>query len=241
MPNQFFQFKQFTIYQDHCAMKVCTDSCLFGAWVADYLEQEKNNQQNILDIGTGTGLLALMLAQKTNAIIDAVEIEEAASIQARNNFLASPWSSRLQVYNTPIQLFKTTNPNSYDFIICNPPFFENNLKTDNKLKNLALHSEALTLSELILQIQFHLNLNGQFAILLQFDRSNYFIAEALKLGFHIQVTINVKQTPNHPFFRSMMLFGNNSTSTITKELIIKENNEYTTDFSRLLTDYYLPF
>jgi len=241
MPNQFFQFKQFIVDQNQCAMKVCTDSCLFGAWVADYLEKEKNDQQYILDIGTGTGLLALMLAQKTNANIDAVEIEEAATIQARNNFVASPWSNRLQVYNTPIQLFKTTNPKSYDFIISNPPFFENNLKTDNKLKNLALHSDALTLSELIVQIEFHLKSNGQFAILLPNDRSAYFIDEVQKVGFHIQSSINVKQTPRHPFFRSMMLFGYNTSSTITKEFIIKENNEYTTDFHDLLSAYYLPF
>ena len=149
MPNQFFKFKQFTIDQDQCAMKVCTDSCLFGAWVAEYLEQEKNSLKTILDIGTGTGLLSLMLAQKTTANIDAVEIEEAASLQASNNFLASPWNNRLQVYHAPIQLFKPIHPKSYVFIICNPPFYENNLKTDNQLKNLALHSEALSLANLI--------------------------------------------------------------------------------------------
>ncbi len=241
MPNQYFQFKQFTIDQDQCAMKVCTDSCLFGAWVADYLDQEKNNRQYILDIGTGTGLLALLIAQKTNAHIDAVETEEAASIQASNNFAASPWSKKLQTYNSSFQLFKTTIPNSYDFIISNPPFFENNLKSNNQLKNLALHSNELTLSDLILQIQFHLKLNGQFAILLPFDRSTYFIDKAQKAGFYIQSIINVKQTPKHPFFRSMMLFGYNSSPTITKEIIIKENNEYTTEFRDLLSAYYLPF
>ncbi len=239
MSNQFFQFKQFTIHQDQCAMKVCTDSCLFGAWVADYIEQKKNSSKKILDIGTGTGLLALMLAQKTTAEIDAVEIDRAASLQASNNFVASPWKNRLKIYNTPIQLYKTTN--GYDFIISNPPFFEKNLKTDNQLKNLALHSEALTLLDLIVQIQFHLNPNGQFAILLPYNRSAYFITEAQKLGFDIQALINVKQTQQHPFFRSMMLFGNTAVSTSSKEIIIKENNEYTIDFRRLLSHYYLPF
>lgn len=241
MPNQFFKFKQFTINQDQCAMKVCTDSCLFGAWVAEYLEQEKNSLKTILDIGTGTGLLSLMLAQKTTANIDAVEIEKAASLQASNNFLASPWNNRLQVYHTPIQLFKPINSNSYDFIISNPPFYENNLKTDNQLKNLALHSEALSLANLIAQIQFHLKSNGQFAILLPFNRSDYFITEAQKAGFHIQVIMNVKQTEHHPFFRCMMIFGTQSTSIKSDELFIKAKDEYTTDFRRLLSHYYLPF
>ncbi len=241
MPNHFFQFKQFTVFQDQCAMKVCTDSSLFGAWVADYLEQEKNSSQNILDIGTGTGLLSLMLAQKTTAYMDAVEIEQAAAIQASTNFFNSPWSNNLHVFNEPIQSFKKTIPYTYDFIISNPPFFENNLKTDNELKNIALHSKELTLKDLIQQIKFHLKPTGQFAVLLPYNRNEYFIGEAKKVGFNIQLTINVQQTTKHTFFRSMMLFGNNITSTIIKELIIKENNKYTADFRQLLSHYYLPF
>ena len=241
MPNHFFQFKQFTIYQDKCAMKVCTDACLFGAFVANYIEHKKSSPKNILDIGTGTGLLALMLAQKTIADIDAVEIDQAASMQANNNFVASPWNNRLNIYNTPIQLYKKINGSGYDFIISNPPFFEKSLKSDSQSKNLALHSEALTLSDLIDQIQLHLNPNGQFAILLPYNRRAYFIAKAQKLGFDIHALINVKQTQQHPFFRSMMIFGNSSFSTFSKELIIKENNEYTADFRALLYHYYLPF
>ena len=241
MSNHFFKFKQFTVNQDQCAMKVCTDSCLFGAWVADYLEKEKNDLQHILDIGTGTGLLSLMLAQKTNTNIDAVEIEQTAAMQAATNFSSSPWGNQLHVFNEPIQFFKKTNQSNYDFIISNPPFFENDLKSADQLKNIALHSKALTLKELIQQIKFHLKPNGQFAVLLPFDKSEYFIDEAQQLGFYIQLTTHVKQTPKHAPFRSMMLFGTSPISSVSKEIIIKENNEYTGDFRQLLTHYYLPF
>jgi tRNA1Val (adenine37-N6)-methyltransferase len=103
LPNNFFQFKKFTVRQDKCAMKVCTDSCLFGAWVAHAIEQKEFNPKNILDIGTGTGLLTLMLAQKTNSFIDAVETNSDACTQACENFKASLWNKQLHAF---IQILK---------------------------------------------------------------------------------------------------------------------------------------
>ena len=118
--NSWFQFKQFTVHQDKCAMKVCTDACLFGAWVANKLVQNKITAKNILDIGCGTGLLSLMLAQKTNAVIDSVEIDASAFDQAKQNISLSSWKEKIQLYHNSINNFEPLT--RYDFIICNPPF-----------------------------------------------------------------------------------------------------------------------
>ncbi|MEO8711563.1 MAG: methyltransferase, partial [Parafilimonas sp.] len=172
MPNDYFRFKQFIITQDKCAMKVCTDACLFGAWAAHNPQLEASN---ILDIGTGTGLLSLIYAQKNmHASIDAIEIDEAAVQQARENFEASIWKERLHVYNTSIQQFATSSNKKYDVIICNPPFYENDLKSENKQRNLALHSDALTLEELISDVDLLLGDDGSFFVLLPFHRTKYF-------------------------------------------------------------------
>ena len=157
MANDYFQFKQFLIKQDKCAMKVCTDACLLGAFAANRLPLTVHR---LLDIGTGTGLLSLMLAQRNlNAVIDAVEIDEAAAEQAKENFNNSPWKERLNVHNEPIQKFAKSINKKYDVIICNPPFFENDLKSNDNQRNLALHSAALSLEELISIVGFLLEKN----------------------------------------------------------------------------------
>ena len=138
-------------------MKVCTDACLFGAFVANCLSPIVN----CLDIGTGTGLLSLMLAQETNAQIDAVEIDAAAFQQAKENFKASPWSSRLNIFNTDILHYSTDK--KYDCIISNPPFFEDDLKSFSEGKNIAKHNNALTLAQLLTAINAHLAATGFFA------------------------------------------------------------------------------
>src|SRR5437868_5022622 len=144
MPNNYFQFKQFIIQQDNCAMKVCTDACLFGAYIANELQSIPVN--TILDIGAGTGLLSLMLAQKTTAVIDAVEIDNAAFEQAKENIAASPWKEKINTYHADISTFKTGK--RYEHIISNPPFFEDDLRSNDEKKNFAKHDSSLTLENL---------------------------------------------------------------------------------------------
>jgi tRNA1Val (adenine37-N6)-methyltransferase len=220
-------------------MKVCTDACLLGASVVQKIHDPQSAIRNVLDIGTGTGLLSLMYAQKNpSAIIDAVEIDEAAMQQAKENFEASPWKERLHVYHIPIQQFNTST--RYDLIISNPPFFENDLKSKNTKRNLALHSAELSLEELLNAITTFLKEDGIFALLLPYHRTDQFIHLAAPQSFCLIEKISIKQTPRHNYFRSILLFSKRSTIAKQSEIIIQnENEKYTNDFVSLLKDYYL--
>ncbi|MEO6818788.1 MAG: methyltransferase [Ginsengibacter sp.] len=238
MKNSFFQFKQFIIHQERSSMKVCTDSCLFGAWIARILEDKQIQPTTILDIGTGTGLLSLMLSQKTNASIDAIEINQLSFEDAKANFAVSPWTSRLQAYLIDIKDYQPTN--QYDLIITNPPFFEKDLLSSNSEKNIAKHDAGLTLENLLLNVIRLLKPTGQFAVLLPFNRLKEFISLAEKNELVLQEKMLARQTSDHSFFRGLLLFGKEAKPAVQKEITIKDNdNEYTRDFVRLLGDYYL--
>lgn len=236
MSNNYFQFKQFTVYQDKCAMKVCTDACLFGALLPSYLLKDEHA---VLDIGTGTGLLSLMYAQKnTNAVIDAVEIDKPASEQAKANFTASPWAGRLHIFNTDILSF---NPGKeYDRIISNPPFFEDDLKSPDEPRNNAKHDTALSLMQLLQFAETHLSENGIFAVLLPYHRVNYFIEEAARSCLYLNQQILVKQSGRHDFFRGILFFSRPKAQLPDMEISIKNNEgSYTDAFITALKDYYL--
>lgn len=240
MPNDYFLFKQFLIKQDKCAMKVCTDACLFGAWVAEKIKNSKVKIQNALDVGSGTGLLSLMLAQKNlNAIIDAIEIDEAAAQQARENFEVSPWKERLHVFRSSIQQYAKTANKEYDVVICNPPFYENNLKSDDKKRNVALHSAELKFEELVTIANKLLNDNGNFFILLPYFNTKSFL-QLTESKFALKEKILVKQTPQHNYFRSILWMTKQAVEPAEKEIIIMgSNGEYSDVFKELLKDYYL--
>lgn len=237
MPNNYFSFKQFTVQQDHCAMKVCTDACLLGAWAAEKIAVLPS-VKNILDIGTGTGLLSLMIAQKNATTIDAVELEENAAQQAAGNFSVSPWKERLQVFNTAIDQFDPGK--KYDVIISNPPFFGDDLKSNNAFKNAAKHDSTLTLDELLQQIKRLLKENGTAYILIPFHRINYLEKLASDNGFFINEKLLVKQSVDHGYFRSLLMLSNQPGAVHTKELAIHDAQKlYSDEFTALLKDYYL--
>lgn len=219
-------------------MKVCTDSCLFGAWVANKIEKKVLQPKNILDIGSGTGLLSLMLAQKANAQIDAVEINENSFLQTKENFNESKWGKQLQAFHADIKNW--SSPVKYDLIISNPPFFENDLKSGNPHKNLAKHHDGLNLNELLESITNHLAEDGKFALILPYHRLQSFKEIAGEKRFYLKEEWLIKQTPSHSFFRGLLLFSSQKENFTSKELIIKENEgNYTKDFYELLKDYYL--
>jgi tRNA1Val (adenine37-N6)-methyltransferase len=239
MSNTYFRFRQFTVRQEKCAMKVCTDACLFGAWLA----KKVTNANRMLDIGAGTGLLSLMMAQNTQAIIDAVEIDPDASAQAVDNFNASPWAGRLTVINSSAQEYAASIPDEplYDLIFSNPPFYSNDLKSPDPKRNIALHSDALTLEELAGCAGKMLRSDGFFALIVPSHRSAFAEKIAGENGFHLSAKSQVRQTEQHTFFRTMYLFckaPQNRTST--SEIVIKDNNQkYSQEFSTMMEDYYL--
>lgn len=218
-------------------MKVCTDACLFGAWVAQVASTHLPIK-NVLDIGTGTGLLALMVAQKNNAIIDGIEIDEAAADQALQNIKASPWSNRINIYNKPVQNFLPIK--KYELIISNPPFFEGDLKSVDSKRNLALHSAALSFTELLNIAATNITADGLFAVLVPFARTDEFLLLAKQQHFYLHKKAFVQPTPTHSYFRSMVVLGKCKAEASEETITIKDlNNNYTPAFVELLKDYYL--
>jgi tRNA1Val (adenine37-N6)-methyltransferase len=237
MSNTYFQFKQFTIHQERCAMKVCTDACLFGAWVGNKVERYASGVERILDIGAGTGLLSLMLAQKTTALIDAIELDEHTAEQAAENFEATAWKERLQVIQGDARLVHLGR--KYDLVISNPPFFENDLKTEDSRRNLALHSASLSLEELLTVIKKNLAENGRFAVLLPYHRKKEFEQLVMAAGFNVAEEVSVKQTPAHPYFRAILICTTVVAPEAHTSIFIRDGDEYSSAFINLLKDYYL--
>lgn len=241
MANDYFQFKHFIVRQSLCAMKVCTDSCAFGALAAADIGELPQMPGSILDIGAGTGLLSLMLAQKTDARIDSVEMDPQAIVQMKENFDASPWSDRLHVIGRDIRFWQAEQ--LYDYIISNPPFYENDLKGNAPAKTMAMHDTGLLLSQLAIEIQKRLSPSGRFAILVPFARFKYMDEQLQQHTLLTTQAIHIRHSQNHKPFRSVM-FGTYSMAFKNmkiSELLITDNGAYSRGFRDLLQDYYLGF
>jgi tRNA1Val (adenine37-N6)-methyltransferase len=220
-------------------MKVCTDTCLFGAWMVDVIRNNNLDISNALDIGTGTGLLSLMFAQENDVEIDALEINENAANQAIQNVAASPWPNQIHIHNQSLQEF--TPHIKYDFIFSNPPFFENDLTSSDKNKNAAKHDSTLTLDVLIDFIKNNLAETGYGAVLLPYHRTAYNETLLEKHALFIIEKMQVRQSVSHGFFRTMIFFTNTKgKSSAVKEMSIHdESRNYTEAFGKLLSRYYL--
>lgn len=222
-------------------MKVCTDACLFGAWVAHQTAIKSGRSLDILDIGTGTGLLSLMLAQKTAGQIDAIEINEPAALQAGENIRQSAWADKVKVIHASLQDFIPSK--KYDLIISNPPFYQDDLRSADEDKNAAKHDSTLKLDQLLSFIKANLSRAGVAAVLLPYHRLIYAEKEAEKAGLYIEEKLLVKQTPAHEYFRAGLLLSNdeNANPAIQSITIHTAERAYTPAFELLLKDYYLRF
>lgn len=232
-----FQFKQFAVNQDQCAMKIGTDGVLLGAWVPI-----DNCPNSILDIGTGTGIIALMLAQRCDAQqIDAIEIDENAYEQAVENFENSPWSSRLFCFHAGLDEFVEEPEDEYDLIVSNPPFYTEDYRSENPQRDLARFQEAMPFEDLVDAAALLLSENGVFAVIIPFKEEEKFLELAKEHElFPIKIT-RVKGTHENQIVRSLLAFKRYELAVLTAdELVIEINrHEYTDDYIALTKDFYL--
>lgn len=232
MPNPYFKFKQFTIYHDRCAMKVGTDGVLLGAWT------NAQNIKNTLDIGTGSGLIALMLAQQNrDMLIDAIDIDNKAVEQARENTIRSPFSSQIRCFNTSLQEYALNCDHKYDLIVSNPPYFEQSLKSPKENRSIARHTDSLSVDELIRLSSELLSHDGRLSVIYPFEYKNYLL-EQDKL-FVTRVT-NVYPIPESSPKRVLVEFSKQKSSLEENDLLIeRERHIYSDKFISLAKDYYL--
>ncbi len=216
-------------------MKVCTDACILGAWFAMKVPE----YSTILDLGSGTGLLMLMSAQQNKAEIHGIEIDLNAYKQLKENIAQSKWTDRLHVFPGDVRTYHF--PSKYDFIISNPPFFENDLESASDNEKIAKHSKQLTLSELVNVFDSNLESHGGFGILLPFHRWEHFDQLANEKGFYLTEKLLVKQTPNHAHFRAILHYSRSKENFVPEnELIIQvAKDQYSEEFRELLKGYYL--
>ncbi|RMA66371.1 tRNA1(Val) (adenine(37)-N6)-methyltransferase [Ulvibacter antarcticus] len=231
-----FQFKEFTIEQDRCAMKIGTDSVLLGAWIS--LE---NNPSKILDIGAGTGILALQMAQRSFAeTIDAVEIDNDAFEQCTENFENSPWGDRLYCYHASAQEFATDIDETYDLIISNPPFYSEDFKTESEARDMARFTDSLPFEHLIGCVHALLSKEGEFALILPRKEEEHFISLASEAGLYPNRICRVRGTATSEEKRSLICFSFRSTTTEISSLTIEiERHKYTEDYKNFVKDFYL--
>ncbi|MDR1698554.1 MAG: methyltransferase [Prevotellaceae bacterium] len=233
MPNPYFQFKQFTVWHHRTAMKVGTDGVLLGAWA------DVKNAQAILDIGTGTGLIALMLAQRSDAVIDAIEIEKNAYGQACENVGASLWQDRMNVIHTSLQDFKPQK--NYDLIVSNPPYFVQSLKNPSQEKTLARHNDTLSQEDLLIFAAKYLSENGRLAVILPVEQGRTMQEGANNYSLFCNRVTRVIPCVSASEKRLLLEFSRKNEPYIETELQIETDrrHEYSEDFKQLTQDFYL--
>lgn len=232
MPNPYFKFKQFTVYHDKCAMKVGTDGVLLGAWCA------VNGARRILDVGTGTGLIALMAAQRSEASITALDIDAAAVEQARENCAASPWAARIEV--VPADFCNYRSDVLFDCIVSNPPYFVEDVHCPDKQRNMARHTAGLTFASLLERVGALLSDTGHFSVVLPSVAVADFVYQALQRNLYLSKRTQVCTKSGVEPKRTLLEFSRvNETCQESVLTIETEHHKYTPEFTELVKDFYL--
>lgn len=236
MPENWFQFKKFMLRQDEPVFRVGTDGVLLGAWSGI------KDVGTVLDIGTGTGLLALMLAQRTNAGITAVEIDEASCRQAGINFDASPWKQRITLHHTAIQDFNSES--GFDLVICNPPFFQNSKLPLKSILSRSKHNVYLSLAELAEVLHGLVNKSGRFCTVLPAEEAEGFAVRMESEGMHVHKTLKIKPRPDMEVKRLLIEFRFGLPERDISGIISIEQarrHDYTPEYRELTREFYLDF
>ena len=233
MSNPYFQFKQFTIYQDRCAMKVGTDGVLLGAWA------DVSSAHSILDIGTGTGLIALMVAQRSGAFVTALEMDVEASKQALENVERSPWNEKIKVVNLSLQEYDSLM--KYDHIISNPPYFNQSLKSPKEGRTTARHTDTLSYDDLLKGVVRLLDEEGIFSVILPFSEKERFVTLAEQYNLYPARITEVLPTPISTPKRFMAEFSFQQVECQQNSLIIESagRHQYSDDYKQLTEQFYL--
>ncbi|GAB3648123.1 methyltransferase [Echinicola sediminis] len=239
MANSYFQFKQFTIHQEHCAMKVSTDAVIIGALA------HQNQPGKILDIGTGTGVITLMLAQRfEGATIQAVEIDEAAALQAGRNISNSPWKDRINIFNQRFQDFIQDNQERFPLIVSNPPYFPKHNKSKDAQRNLALHNDGLPFGDLIKGIVKLLDREkGKFWVILPPQQMRELEKIARFFELYPQDSYELKDRPSTKVLREIKAFSFHKTEAPHSTSICIKNDDFSFSevYQQLLKDFLLIF
>lgn len=237
--STLFKFKEFSIHQDKTAMKIGTDAVLLGAWV--FLENEIDS---ILDVGSGTGIIALMLAQRSFALtIDAVEIDNDAYEQTVTNFENSNWGDRLYCYHSSFQNFAdeiAEEDETYDLIISNPPFYTDEFESENDARNKARFTSSLSFNELLKGVSKILSKKGKFTVIIPFKEEQGFVELAKENNLFLNRVCHVKGNPSSAFKRSLLEFSFEDKKLIKENLTIEiKRHQYTEEYINLTKDFYL--
>ena len=234
--NPWFEFKQFRVEQHKSAMKVSTDSVLIGAWATIDLAQR------ILDVGTGTGVIALMMAQRSLATVVAIEIEAEASQEARQNFIQSPWTERLSLLNDDFSVFANQKSLNFDLIVSNPPFFADSLKSKDKALATARHTDDLSHKQLLMGAKNLLAPNGLLSVILPYTCFSDFKEEARLIGFYLKRrTVVIPKIGKLPK-RVLIELTLEACYPVLEELtVLDSNGDYTQEYKSLTTEFYPAF
>jgi tRNA1Val (adenine37-N6)-methyltransferase len=236
MANDCFSFKQFTICQNKSAFKVGTDSVLLGA------SADITGAESILDIGSGTGLLSIMIAQRCDAFITGIEPDDDSFIQACENVNSCKWHKRINVIHTRLQDF---NPEQvkFDLIVTNPPYFIDSLKNPEPRRSAARHSDSLTSDDILSSASKLLEEDGRLQLIMPYVEGNVFIAEAIKYGFYCNRILKIKPLPSSDIRRLILTFSRFKEKATENFLTIEhgKRHEFTEEYINLTKDFYLKF